>query len=259
MRGETGFINKICGTAFQRRSVILSLAIVLVLVITIVKLGSSKNSETRSENNAGVVKCSDPVFKVGTGPILDEFMDNSDWRCTSVYNVNQNSLSVQKGCSSDSLNFFLLWSTAREDWKLKHFRVIDSIFKYHPDARLHIFTKDMTINDFSFYTDDYDIVHHRLEPEKIFKGTPLDRWAQRITEWKQSSNYFSHVTDAMRIALLWKYGGVYLDTDAIVIRNLQGVRNAVGLQHPTEVGKGELNGKLTAVVQKIYCCIVTFN
>jgi hypothetical protein len=101
----------------------------------------------------------------------------------------------------------------------------------------------MSISDFSFYSDRFDVVHHPLEPEKILKDTPLERWAQNIEEWKKSSNFYSHITDAMRIALLWKYGGVYLDTDAPVLRSLKNIRNAVGIQHPTSVYKGgEING-----------------
>jgi hypothetical protein len=101
----------------------------------------------------------------------------------------------------------------------------------------------MNISDFSFYSDRFDVVHHPLEPEKIFKDTPLERWAHDIEEWKKSSNYFSHVTDAMRLALLWKYGGVYLDTDAPILRNIENIRNALGVQHPSSVYKGgEING-----------------
>jgi hypothetical protein len=194
-------------------------------------------------------------FHVGEGDILDEYTDISDKSCSKpIFEVDGKKLSIKTRCSRNPLNFFLLWSTKREDFRLKHFRVIDSIFKHHPDARLHIITSNMTIADFSFYTDRYDIVHHYLDTTTIFKDTPLDRWAQNIPQYKLGSNYFSHLTDAMRLALLWKYGGVYLDTDAIVIRNMEKVRNTLGVQHPSKVAVGEINGKyslFTLITDKI--------
>ncbi len=238
------------GAAAKKRNFILCLAVVLVILLIIITNGRSppsNNNNNKNNNNPEKIEqdCFNPDFKVGSGPIVDEFTDSGDTGCMEVLEVDKDLLSMEKKCSPDPLNFFLLWSTKREDFKLKHFRVIDSIFKYHPKARVHIFTKDMSIDDFSFYTSrSFAVVHHKLEPEKLFEDTPLARWAQNIDEWKKSSNYFSHVTDAMRLAVLWKYGGVYLDTDAIVIRNVASIRNALGVQHPTAVGKGEINGKL---------------
>jgi hypothetical protein len=177
--------------------------------------------------------------------IYDGYMNICNGSCHGVIEFDKRTLEAQKKCSPDPRNFFMFWSTKREDFKLKHFRVIDSIFTHHPNARLHFFTTSMNISDFSFYSDRFDVVHHPLEPEKIFKDTPLERWAHDIEEWKKSSNYFSHVTDAMRLALLWKYGGVYLDTDAPILRNIENIRNALGVQHPSSVYKGgEINGKL---------------
>ncbi|NXH51033.1 A4GAT galactosyltransferase, partial [Dicaeum eximium] len=45
------------------------------------------------------------------------------------------------------------------------------------------------------------------------------------------------LSDACRIVLMWKFGGIYLDTDFIVLKNLQNLTNALGIQ-----GDSELNG-----------------
>lgn len=186
-------------------------------------------------------------FQVGDGDVLDEYTQVSDKICTRpIFELDSKKLLLKKRCSTDPLNFFLLWSTKREDFRLKHYRVIDSIFTHHPDARLHILTSNMTIDDFSYYKDQqFDIVHHYLDTTTIFKDTPLQRWAHNIPQYKLFDNYFSHLTDAMRLALLWKYGGIYLDTDAIIMRNMAKVRNALGVQHPSEIATGEINGKFS--------------
>lgn len=199
---------------------------------------------TTPEKNGFTYCMKDIVVSKGRNfTIYDGYMNICNGTCHGAIEVDQTTLEVKNTCSEDPLNFFLFWSTKREDFKLKHFRVIDSIFRYHPNARLHIFTKSMNISDFSFYLENYDVVHHPLEPNTIFEDTPLERWAYNIDEWQKSSNFFSHVTDAMRLALLWKYGGVYLDIDAPVLRNIDNIRNAVGVQHPSSVYRGgEING-----------------
>lgn len=39
-----------------------------------------------------------------------------------------------------------------------------------------------------------------------------------------------HLADAARLALLYKFGGIYLDTDIIVLRHLTEFKNSVGFQ-----------------------------
>lgn len=217
------------------RNIILGLFAIIASIFVIIELRIMSNT----------VGCDQQIlqFRIGNGAVIDEYTDFNENTCTKpIFDLDTKNLVVKKKCGSDPLNFFLLWSTKREDFKLKHFRVIDSIFTHHPNARLHVITSNMTLDDFKFYTNQYDIVHHYLDTDNIFKDTPLERWAQNIPQYKSSSNYFSHLTDAMRLALLWKYGGVYLDTDAVVIRNLENVRNALGVQHTSDIASGEING-----------------
>ncbi|XP_069624223.1 alpha-1,4-N-acetylglucosaminyltransferase-like [Ranitomeya imitator] len=56
-----------------------------------------------------------------------------------------------------------------------------------------------------------------LKMEDLFIDTPLHSWYQKIDLQKQS--HWTHVSsDACRLALIWKYGGMYMDTDIISIR-----------------------------------------
>ncbi|KAM4041308.1 alpha-1,4-N-acetylglucosaminyltransferase-like isoform 1-T2 [Anomaloglossus baeobatrachus] len=58
-----------------------------------------------------------------------------------------------------------------------------------------------------------------LRMEELFTDTPLHSWYQKIIPQKQS--YWTHVSsDACRLALIWKHGGIYLDTDVISIRTI---------------------------------------
>ncbi len=201
---------------------------------------------SRTDLLGRITRSTDQNFCFKDQVILDPFfrLENNGCRSTIMEPSFVDDMIMNKRCDSDPLNFFLLWSTGRDQWKLKHYRVIDSIFTYHPNARVYLITKFMYATDFAFYSERYDLVHVVMDPKKIFENTPLERWLKEAPNFKEHQYFFSHLTDAIRLALLWKYGGVYMDTDAFLIRNIDKVRNAVGLQHPSEIASGnEYNGK----------------
>ncbi|CAG0915856.1 unnamed protein product [Notodromas monacha] len=55
-------------------------------------------------------------------------------------------------------------------------------------------------------------------------------------EAKKLANQF----DVLRYVTLFKYGGLYLDTDVIVMKPMDDLVNALGLQGPTELNGGVL-------------------
>ncbi|ELW64473.1 lactosylceramide 4-alpha-galactosyltransferase [Tupaia chinensis] len=69
----------------------------------------------------------------------------------------------------------------------------------------------------------------RLDLEELFRDTPLAAWyASGRRRWEP---YLLPVlSDASRLALLWKFGGIYLDTDFIVLKSLRNLSNALGTQ-----------------------------
>lgn len=65
-----------------------------------------------------------------------------------------------------------------------------------------------------------DLLHY-------LKDTPL--WQLYTTgSFNKSSWKPFHLSDAVRVALLWKMGGLYLDLDCIVLRSLDSLNNTVG-------------------------------
>jgi hypothetical protein len=71
---------------------------------------------------------------------------------------------------------------------------------------------------------------------------PCSRY-RNIEEWKKGPYFFSHITEIIRLASLYKYGGVYLDTDVIVMRDLSGLRNCLGTELAGSRGEAKiLNG-----------------
>nr|XP_020724958.1 alpha-1,4-N-acetylglucosaminyltransferase isoform X2 [Odocoileus virginianus texanus] len=56
-----------------------------------------------------------------------------------------------------------------------------------------------------------------LDMKSLFEDTPLFSWYTQINS--STERFWLHISsDASRLAFIWKYGGVYMDTDVISIR-----------------------------------------
>ena len=70
-----------------------------------------------------------------------------------------------------------------------------------------------------------------FNPATFFHGTPLEAWISANLEWVSSGRFwYSHATDLFRSAVLWRFGGWYLDYDVLVLRPLVHLRNCVAWQ-----------------------------
>ncbi|XP_057669342.1 lactosylceramide 4-alpha-galactosyltransferase-like [Diorhabda carinulata] len=77
-----------------------------------------------------------------------------------------------------------------------------------------------------------------LNYERYINNTPVGNL------WKynkiQNSRYsLSHASDILRYVTLWKYGGIYLDLDVVILKSLEDLpANFAGLQSLTDVAAG---------------------
>ncbi|XP_057596293.1 alpha-1,4-N-acetylglucosaminyltransferase [Hippopotamus amphibius kiboko] len=56
-----------------------------------------------------------------------------------------------------------------------------------------------------------------LDMKSLFEDTPLFSWYAQVNS--NAERYWLHISsDASRLAFIWKYGGIYMDTDVISIR-----------------------------------------
>lgn len=88
-----------------------------------------------------------------------------------------------------------------------------------PDAEVFVYANYLPGDMFSNYTDLGYLVHLvRYDERDLFEGTPLWKWAADLDEWKAGPYFYSHYTDAFRLCVLWKYGGIYIDFDVIIMK-----------------------------------------
>lgn len=64
----------------------------------------------------------------------------------------------------------------------------------------------------------------------VFDQTPLMSWWKNgvINKQKDKEYKVSHFSGALRLALIWKYGGVYSDTDMIALKSFSDLRKLNG-------------------------------
>ncbi|XP_069071539.1 alpha-1,4-N-acetylglucosaminyltransferase [Pleurodeles waltl] len=68
-----------------------------------------------------------------------------------------------------------------------------------------------------------------LNMETLFKDTPLLPWFNKVNHTQEK--HWLHVSsDASRLAIIWKFGGIYMDTDIISIRRIP-MENFLAAQH----------------------------
>ena len=82
-----------------------------------------------------------------------------------------------------------------------------------------------------------------LDLGELFRDTPLAAWYAAVQR-RWEPYLLPVLSDASRIALLWKFGGIYLDTDFIVLKDLRNLTNALGTQ-----SRYVLNGAFLAFEQ----------
>ncbi|KAF3426284.1 hypothetical protein E2986_07236 [Frieseomelitta varia] len=89
-----------------------------------------------------------------------------------------------------------------------------------------------------------------IKPEEYVKNTPLDLW-YRSGVLKKSRWPRSHMSDILRYLTLWKYGGIYLDLDVVVITSFEHLTNFAGAEDWDNVAAGVVGFDATALGRRI--------
>ncbi|XP_067855946.1 lactosylceramide 4-alpha-galactosyltransferase-like [Heptranchias perlo] len=110
---------------------------------------------------------------------------------------------------------------------------VESAARSHPRAKIVLFMKGLSAMKntqnlgISLLNCFPNVEIKPLDLKDLFADTPLSLWYSRLDQWWQPY-LITTVSDACRIAILWKYGGIYLDTDIIVLKNLLNLTNSIG-------------------------------
>ena len=114
----------------------------------------------------------------------------------------------------------------------RHTRCVEAIFYHHPTAEVIVHSNTLSQRTFDVLTEvGYSITVRNYNLTKLIIDSPAHDFIEKFEKAKRSSHWYSHETDLLRIFFLYKWGGVYLDTDMILVRSLDSLEmNTIGFQ-----------------------------
>ncbi|MBA0630739.1 hypothetical protein Godav_002803 [Gossypium davidsonii] len=194
---------------------------------------STQNKIIRVDNEHGIGKFRRrrlPEYEIFTS---DELTKKFHGRVLEFFN---------HGCE---VHFFMTWITKVGSFGRREIMAVESVFKSHPNGCLMILSRTMDS------VQGYRILKPLLDrgfkvlavaPDFPFlvKNTPAEAWLDDMKSGKKDPGEIplaQNLSNLLRLAVLYKYGGVYLDTDFIVLRSFKGLKNTIGAQSIDVVSK----------------------
>ncbi|XP_031505275.1 uncharacterized protein At4g19900 isoform X1 [Nymphaea colorata] len=131
-----------------------------------------------------------------------------------------------------SMRFFMIWNTPSWSYTVRHQRGLESILYYHPDACVVMLTETMELDFFqNFVKDGYKVATAMPNLDELLMDTPTHMFASIWHKWRKVPLYHIHYSELVRLAVLYKYGGIYVDSDVVVLKPLKSLDSSVGLEH----------------------------
>ncbi|XP_047159816.1 lactosylceramide 4-alpha-galactosyltransferase [Vigna umbellata] len=141
--------------------------------------------------------------------------------------------------TSCRMRFFMTWISPLKSFGERELFSIESLFKSHPDACLVIVSKSLDSHTGSsilkpFVSNGFRVMAIAPDFGYIFKDTHAELWFNRLKEGNVNPGEVSlgqNLSNLLRLVLLYKFGGTYIDLDVIVLKSFSKLRNTIGAQN----------------------------
>jgi len=150
-----------------------------------------------------------------------------------------------------SLQFHLIWNDAdawlkgqvvslSEALMSRNKALMESIFYHHPKAQVNVYSNTLPKNYYSqFEKRGFALKVVRFDILDWAKDTPAEGSVMTLKDWSKEKDWVINLSDLLRLLILFKEGGVYLDfTDTLVLQPLNQLVNAIGWEHHGYLGTG---------------------
>ncbi|KAK3005392.1 hypothetical protein RJ639_016925 [Escallonia herrerae] len=146
---------------------------------------------------------------------------------------------VQEFLKNDcKIQFFMTWISPARSFGGREILAMESLFKAHPQGCLMILSRTLdSVRGLRILKPLIDRKFRVLavapDLSFLFKDTPAESWFDDIKNGEKDPGEIplgQNLSNLIRLAVLYKYGGVYLDTDFIVLQDFSGLRNSIGAQ-----------------------------
>ncbi|KAK6150219.1 hypothetical protein DH2020_017744 [Rehmannia glutinosa] len=158
------------------------------------------------------------------------------------------------------MRVFMVWNSPAWMFGVRQQRGLESLLYHHMDACVVVFSETIELNFFTgFVKEGYKVAVVMPNLDELLKDTPTHIFASVWHDWKKTKHYPIHYSELIRLASLYKYGGIYLDSDILVLKPLSELNNTVGFEE--EPAGKTLNGAVMAFKKHspfIMSCLAEF-
>lgn len=169
---------------------------------------------TPSESQIDALVIQDP-------PVQNQEDKKDAWIIPGLLHLTHTPMSDQDNWSS---LYWAAWTTGPESFRDIHHRTLELVFAHTPNAKVILLSSTLPKDFFDLYTQRGYSIHVIPASSEDFlrnewwTGPKTEAWVRRMDEWSKGANYFSHLTDYIRYVMLYRYGGTYMDMDALWIQ-----------------------------------------
>lgn len=134
--------------------------------------------------------------------------------------------------------FFMIWISSIESFGERERFTIESLFKSHPNSCLILVSNSLDCERGTqilkpFTEKGLKLLAIKPDFTYIFKDTSAEKWFERLKRRMFSPGVIpleQNLSNLLRLVLLYKFGGIYLDTDVIILKPLTNLHNVIGAQ-----------------------------
>jgi lactosylceramide 4-alpha-galactosyltransferase len=142
--------------------------------------------------------------------------------------------------------FFMTWLSPLKQFGRRELLVLESLFRWHRGACLLVASDTMDSQGGMdrlrpFLERGLRVSAASPDFSYLMRGTPAEAWLAAVHRGSVSPGSVplgQNLSNLLRLALLYRYGGIYIDADVVVLRPFSGLRNAIGAQAVDEATGG---------------------
>ncbi|XP_054780742.1 uncharacterized protein LOC129288260 [Prosopis cineraria] len=141
--------------------------------------------------------------------------------------------------------FFMTWISPARLFGSRELLSLETLFKFHPQVCLIIVS--ITLNSKQGNKILRPLIHRGFKVQAVtpdlpslFRKTPAKAWLHDLRKGKKDPGKIplsQNLSNLIRLVILYKYGGIYLDTDFIVLKPFHRLRNSIAAQSMDQVSK----------------------
>ena len=134
----------------------------------------------------------------------------------------------------NGLTFHLMFTTTKADgiaqyqsttlvsgtFNWLNMRVVESFFYHHPFARVIVHSNTLPQDQFDVFTETgYIIKVQSYDLLEMLRDSPAPEFiTKKLEKAQKGQHWYSHQSDLLRLQIMYKYGGIYMDTDMILVK-----------------------------------------